>query len=113
MGALKNPEPTKNKNLHVHELVVTPSQLLTLAKKYSPEAEWIVTKIDDPAAEFDRLEALARKQPDVTNIIALIKASLLSGKFKGYYQAVDNDLVGLPILSEKDLEARFADAFGN
>lgn len=113
VGALKNPEPTKNKNIHVHELVVTPAQMLTLAKKYAPQAEWTVTKIDDPAAEFDRLEALAKKKPDITNIIALVKASLLSGKFQGYYQAVDNDLVGLPILSEKDLEARFADAFGH
>lgn len=113
VGALKNPGPTKNKNLHVHELVVTQSQLLSLAKKYSPQAEWTITKVDDPAAEFDRLEAVLKKEPDIPNIIALVKASLLCGKYQGYYQQVDNDLVGLPLLSEKDLDARFAEAYGH
>lgn len=113
VGALKNPEPTKNKNVFVHELVVTQSQLVNLAKKYSPQTEWTITKIDDPEAEFDRLLAVVRKQPEVPNIIALVKASLLSGKFQGYYKTVDNDLVGLPLLSEKDLEARFVEAYGH
>lgn len=114
VGALKNPEPTKNKNVFVHELVVTQSQLLALAKKYSPQAEWTITKIDDPEAEFDRLLAVVKKQPEIPNIIALVKASLLSGKFQGSsYKAVDNDLVGLPLLSEKDLEAKFAETYGH
>ncbi|KAG6355084.1 hypothetical protein INS49_004165 [Diaporthe citri] len=99
VGALKNPEPTKNKNVFVHELVVTQSQLLSLAKKYSPQAEWTITKIDDPEAEFDRLLTVVREQPEIPKIIALVKASLLSGKFQVYYKAVDNDLVGLPLLN--------------
>lgn len=113
VGALKNPEPTKNKNLFIHELVVTQSQLLNLAKKYSPRAEWTVTKINDPVAEFDRLEAVAKESPDFPNIIALLQASIFSGKYQAYYQKIDNDLVGLPVLSEKDLEARFAEAYGS
>ncbi|KAL2280252.1 hypothetical protein FJTKL_12704 [Diaporthe vaccinii] len=114
VGALKNREPTKNKNVFVHELVVTQSQLLSLAKKYSPQAEWTITKIDDPEAEFDRLLAVVKKQPETPNITALVKASLLSGKFQvPSYKAVDNDLVGLPLLSEKDLEARFAETYGH
>lgn len=113
VGALKNPEPTKNKNLHVHELVVTQSQLLDLAKKSSPEAQWTITKVDDPAAEFDRLEVLVKEQPTMPNIIGLVKASLLCGKYQAYYQAVDNDLVGLPTLNEKDLEARFTEAYSH
>lgn len=112
VGALKNPEPTKNKNIHVHELVVTQSQLLSLAKKYSPQAEWTITQVVDPAAEFARLEDLVKIQPDITNITSLIKACLLSGKYQGHYEAVDNELVGLPVLTEGDLEARFAEVYG-
>lgn len=113
VGALKNPELTKNTNLHVHELAVTQSQLLSLAKKFSQQAEWTITKVDDPAAEFERLEVLARKQPDIPNIIGLVKASLLCGKYQGYYDAVDNELVGLPFLTEQDLEARFAEVYSH
>ncbi|EEU34750.1 uncharacterized protein NECHADRAFT_82383 [Fusarium vanettenii 77-13-4] len=113
VGALKNPEPTKNKNLFVHEHVVTQAQLLSLAKKYSLGVEWDVTTVEDPAAEFDRLEALANKEPEMPNILALLKASLVSGKYQGWYKDVDNDLVGVPVLTEEDLEATFAKAYGS
>lgn len=113
VGTLKNPEPTKNKNLFVHELVVTQSQLLSLAKKYSPGVEWTITKVSDPQAEFDTLEANARENPSFPNIVAFLKASIMSGKHQAHYQKVDNDLVGLPLLSEKDLESRFAEAYGS
>lgn len=113
VGALKNPEPTKNKNLFIHELVVTQSQLVNLAKQFSPQAEWTITKIDDPLGEFDKAEAIVKEKPEWPNIMALLKASLLCGKFQAYYPKVDNDLVSLPLLSEKDLESRFAEAYGN
>lgn len=113
VGALKNPGPTKNKNLFVHELVVTQAQLLSLAKKRAPQAEWTITHINDPVAEFNKLEALVKEKPEMPNIIALVKASLTSGIYKAYYERVDNNLVGLPLLSEKDLEARFTEAYGH
>lgn len=103
----------KNKNFHVQELVVTQSQLLSLAKKYSPQAEWTINKVGDPVAEFDRLEAVLKEEPDIPNIIALVKAPPLCGNYQGYYQLVDNDLVGLLLLSDKDLDARFADTYSH
>ncbi|KAH8767206.1 hypothetical protein F5883DRAFT_459542 [Diaporthe sp. PMI_573] len=113
VSALKNPEPTKTKNLFVHELVVTQAQLLSLAKKYPPQAEWTITKIDDPLAECEKLEAIANKNPELPNIMAFLAATLMSGKFEAYYKEVDNELVGLPLLSEKDLERKFAEAYGD
>ncbi|KAL2678563.1 hypothetical protein Neosp_009311 [[Neocosmospora] mangrovei] len=113
VGALKSPVPTKNKNLFIHEHVVTQAQLFGLAKKYSPGVEWSITNVEDPVAEFDRLEALAKKQPDMPTIFALLKASLVCGKFETGYKNVDNDLVGVPVLTEEDLEAKFAKAYGS
>ncbi|KAL6352141.1 hypothetical protein LRP88_14584 [Fusarium phalaenopsidis] len=113
VGALKNPEPTKSKNLFIHEHVVTQAQLLSLAKKYSPGVEWTITTVEDPEAEFDRLEALANKQSEIPTIFALIKASLVSGKYQAWYKNVDNDLAGVPVLTEEDLEATFAKAYGS
>lgn len=113
IGALKNPEPTKNKNLFIHEHVVTQAQLLSLAKKYSPGVEWTITTVEDPGAEYDRLEALTKKEPNLPNIYALLKASLVSGKYQAGYKNVDNDLVGVPVLTEEDLDATFAKAYGS
>ncbi|KAG8162222.1 hypothetical protein KVR01_007987 [Diaporthe batatas] len=113
VGALKNPEPTKNKNLFLHELVVTQSQLISLAKKYSPGADWTITQVSDPLAEFYRLEAIAKEDPSFPNTMDFLKATVMSGKFQAYYQEVDNELVGLPLLSEKDFELKFAQVYGN
>ncbi|KAH6886773.1 hypothetical protein B0T10DRAFT_575051 [Thelonectria olida] len=110
-GALNNPDATKNRNIFVHELIVSQSQLLALAKKYSPGVEWQVTTIEDTEAEFEKLLQAVKEKPDYPTLIALVKASVVSGKFKSYYDHVDNDVVGLSILSEEDLDAKFAATF--
>lgn len=110
-GALKNPVPTKNRNLHVHELIVTQAQLLALAKKIAPDAEWNIKTIEDREAEFKRFQDVVKAEPNFPNIIALVKGSVLGGLFNPYYENVDNDLVGLELLSEKDLEVKFYAAF--
>lgn len=109
-GALKIPEATKNRNIFVHEFVVTQKQLLNLAKKHTPsETDWKLTNIDDVEAEFQRREQLANEKPDLPNILSLLRAQMISGKFKGYYDRVDNGLVGLKLLSEADFDAIVAE----
>ncbi|RHZ60665.1 hypothetical protein CDV55_105450 [Aspergillus turcosus] len=39
VGALKNPDATRNRVLHVHDMVLMQSRVLALAKKYTPPAE--------------------------------------------------------------------------
>ncbi|OHF02146.1 hypothetical protein CORC01_02426 [Colletotrichum orchidophilum] len=111
-GALKNPEATKNRNLKIQEFEVTQAQLLALAKKYSPPGtKWEETALDGQV-ELDR--ALKAVQDDPTNeynMFGLIKAALLSGRYKASYEKLDNELVGLPLLTEKDLDAKFAAVF--
>ncbi|WYZ45187.1 hypothetical protein EsH8_VIII_000503 [Colletotrichum jinshuiense] len=112
-GALRNPEATKNRNLKVHELVVSQAQLVALAKKYSPPGtEWKQTEVLDGQAEFEK--AIKAVQEDPVNeykMMGALKAALLSGRYAAEYKKVDNELVGLPLLSEKDLEARFVSLY--
>lgn len=106
VGALKNPEATKNRNIFVHEFVVTQKQLLNLAKKHTPrETDWKLTNIDDVEAEFQKRNQLANEKPDLSNIISLLRAQMMSGKFKGHYEHPDNSIVGLKLLSEADFDA--------
>jgi hypothetical protein len=37
----------------------------------------------------------------------------VAGKLEAYYKEVDDELVGLPLLSERHLEARFAEAYSD
>ncbi|KAK1598258.1 uncharacterized protein LY79DRAFT_506734 [Colletotrichum navitas] len=114
VGALKNPGATKNRNLKIHELVVSQEQLLALAKKHSPPgAQWKETKLDGKA-EFDKALKAALEDPSNEHkILQVIKTALLGGRYASVYDEVDNELVGVPLLTEKDLEVRMTAAFSS
>ncbi|KAK1999055.1 NAD(P)-binding protein [Colletotrichum falcatum] len=111
VGALQNPGATKNRNLKIHELVLSQARLLELAKKYSPPgAQWKETNLDGKA-EFDKaLEAALEDPFNEHKMLLVIKIALFSGRYASVYDEVDNELVGVPLLTEKDLEARMAAA---
>ncbi|PSN74848.1 NAD(P)-binding protein [Corynespora cassiicola Philippines] len=111
-GILKNLEPTKNRNIFVHEVVLSQNKLLELAKKRSaPETKWNVTHVDDIEARLQNAEKAAVEKQDLPNTLALIKAAVLSGKFGAHYHQVDNDLVGLQLISDAELEAKVAQLY--
>ncbi|KAF4828774.1 hypothetical protein CGCTS75_v007202 [Colletotrichum tropicale] len=108
-GALKNPGATKNRNIKVHELVVTQRQLYELAKKYSPPGtEWKEIELEREAAFVEALNGVKEDPYNEGKIMGAIKAGVLSGRYESAYEQVDNELVGVPFLTEADLEARFA-----
>ncbi|KAF5505019.1 hypothetical protein CGCS363_v004582 [Colletotrichum siamense] len=108
-GALKNPGATKNRNIKVHELVVTQRQLYELAKKYSPPGtEWKEIELEGEAAFGEALNSVKEDPYNEGKIMGAIKAGVLSGRYESAYEQVDNELVGVPLLTEADLEARFA-----
>lgn len=105
VGALKARSESKNRNLLVHEFVLTQAQVLDLHKKHEPGTEWTITTIKDPKAELEKSEKAMAEEPSVGNAFGVIKATLMSGLFRAYYEKVDNDVVGLEKRSEADLEA--------
>ncbi|KAH7068572.1 hypothetical protein FB567DRAFT_565254 [Paraphoma chrysanthemicola] len=114
VGTLNNPEGTKNRNIRVHEIAVTQALLLRLAKKYAPpETEWNITDIVDVEAEYKEGEEAAASEPTIPNMIRLLTGMLMSGKYQAFYEPTDNDLVGLKLRSEEDLDAMFKQAYGD
>ncbi|KAH7061733.1 hypothetical protein BKA63DRAFT_573442 [Paraphoma chrysanthemicola] len=114
VGALKNPEGTKNRNVRVHELAVTQVLLLRLAKKHAPpETKWNVTDIVDVETEYKKREEAAASEPTIPNMIGLLTGMLMSGKYQAFYEPTDNELVGLKLGSEEDLDAMFKQAYGD
>ncbi|KAH0437348.1 NmrA-like family protein [Colletotrichum camelliae] len=111
-GALKNPAATKNRNVKVHELVVTQRQLYELAKKYSPPGtEWKESELEGEAAFAEALKAVKEDPYNEGKIMGAIKAGVMSGRYEAAYGQVDNELVGVPFLTEADLDARFAGVY--
>lgn len=110
--ALQQPEATRNRNLFVHEVVLTQEKLLQLAKKHTGSKQWTEIRVsgeDEFVKANKRVEEEGIEDPYV--LLPLVKACTLSGKFTAAYPEVDNELLGISMLSEKDLEDRVAAKF--
>ncbi|KAF5008655.1 hypothetical protein FDECE_5067 [Fusarium decemcellulare] len=106
-GSLKNPEATKNKNLFIHDALLTQNKVLALAKEASPGMQWTVTFIDGKADYKRALNSSIANPTELEAVFPLLKASLLSGPYNSGYQKVDNELVGLPLMTDEQLKKLF------
>lgn len=110
-GALLNDEATKNKKLRIHERVISLAQILDLAKKHFPaDTKWNITNYEDSRATLEENEKLAKESPELPRLFALVKTTVYGGLFEAVYEKTDNEVVGLELLPEEDLERRIAEA---
>ncbi|KAJ5373252.1 hypothetical protein N7517_005258 [Penicillium concentricum] len=111
-GALKNAAATKNRLVSVHDIVLTQNKILNLAKKYSgPDVKWMESPVDAAAELETILENTKQSDLDLFKTLALLKSALLGGKFEAEFKILDNDLVGVSLLSDDEFEKIFATAF--
>ncbi|KAI8649269.1 hypothetical protein NCS57_01463500 [Fusarium keratoplasticum] len=108
-GALKNPVATRNKNLFIHDALITQAKVLALAKEASPPGtKWTETSID-AKAELERALKQSIENPmDIEALMPLLKATLLTGVYNSGYKEVDNELVGLPLMTDEKLKNLFS-----
>ncbi|KAM5358640.1 hypothetical protein ACJA88_015317 [Fusarium oxysporum] len=107
-GSLRKPEQTKNRVVHVHEAIVSQAKILDIAKKAAPEGSgWTETTIDPLEALQTATDKFLENPTDVFAGVGLIKAVVLSGKYDTEYTEVDNELFGLSVLSDEELEKNY------
>ncbi|KAH8168814.1 nmrA-like family protein [Sarocladium implicatum] len=108
-GALKAPEATKNRNLLIHDFVLTQVKVLAIAKKYSSQTlQWTEARVNAQQELEQAFENVKKNPSNHALVLPLVQAVLLSGKYRGAYPAVDNALVGLPLLTDEELERKLA-----
>ncbi|KAL3411903.1 NmrA-like family protein [Aspergillus fumigatus] len=99
-GALRNADATKNRVLYVHDMHWQGS--------YNPPAEaWTELNVDAEAELADMVHQIGEKRIEMSLILGLLKAAVFSGKYPSEYKTVDNELLGLGIMGEEELEAMF------
>jgi hypothetical protein len=111
-SALKNADATKNRLVSIHDVVLSQSKVLDLAKKCSgPDVEWNVKPMS-AATELESVLGYIEKDGlDLLNTLALLKAALLGGQYEAKFENLDNELLGLSVLSDSELEERFVTGF--
>ncbi|KAJ4246585.1 hypothetical protein NW762_013527 [Fusarium torreyae] len=111
-GALKIPEATKNRKLAINDTVLTQAKVYEWAKKYtSTDVQWTETRVDAQEELDKAVKALKENPSDHKLILPVFKASALNSKLTTAYPKVDNELLGLPLMSEEEVEAKFAATF--
>ncbi|KAK0106060.1 hypothetical protein ONS95_004565 [Cadophora gregata] len=107
---LKNGEKFANRNVRVHDVVMSQNQLWSLAKEIVPGTEWSVTKMNTGACAKQAEEAF-KLDPDSRMGIQLEKVVGVFGKeHSSDFGEADNAELGIAIMTEgelKELLARF------
>ncbi|KAL4986699.1 hypothetical protein BDW68DRAFT_197853 [Aspergillus falconensis] len=103
VASLYNPDETRNRVVRVHDAVLTQRKLLDIAKMWTSGFEWKNVDVD-AQAEVDGLLVQLEKGFNPALAPGLFAAALMSGRYGGEYKKVDNELLGLGFMSEKEIE---------
>lgn len=103
VGVLINYEETKNRQVTVHDMVITQNQLLEIAKRAAPEKKWSPV----PTKTSDVLEAAnaALAKGDFSVMYDFIYVGMFADGYGGKLENVENKLLGVPSKTEVDIEA--------
>lgn len=102
VGVLQRPEETRNGYVYVHEAGVTQKQLARLASKDAWEAEDVRTAV----LEREAYAELGKKEPDFSKaMFGFIKRAIWGDGYGGVFVKVDNELLGIDMMSEQELQA--------
>ena len=97
---LKHPDETSNRDVYVHDAVVTQKQLAQLAGK-----KWEAPNVDTAVLEKESYAELGKEQPDFTSAMyGFLKRAVWGEGYGGEFTEVDNELLGIKMMSEKELE---------
>lgn len=103
VGVLTHPDKTKNRSVHIHDIVTSQNQLLALAKKVAPGKPWEVqhAKLDDLTEAADA--RLAKGLFDFDTFAPYLTRATLDPACGGKFETTDNELLGVKGVSEDDI----------
>lgn len=108
-GVLRHPEETRDRIVYVHSAAVTQNQLLAAARKAKPGLETETLVVDTAEKEREGRKVLASGEGDVGGAMRGFVTRGLFGKgFGGHFERTENELLGVPRMSQGDVESMVA-----
>ena len=102
VGVLLHPEETKNRTVYVRSAVLTQNQLLAYAKAAAPDKEFPTIPLDANAVEKQAWERYHGGDRSRDTLRAFV-VGYGFGKGLAHFQPVDNELLGISVLSDEQL----------
>jgi uncharacterized protein YbjT (DUF2867 family) len=100
VGVLRHPPETRNRDVRVHEAVVTQKQLAQLSGK-----EWEAEEASTEVLEREAYAELGKEKPDYGKAMyGFIKRAVWGEGYGGHFRQVDNELLRIGMISEKEIE---------
>ncbi|KAK5684791.1 hypothetical protein LTS10_002865 [Elasticomyces elasticus] len=97
----------RNRFLFVHSAVVTQKQLLQYAREIAPDRDFPIVEVDTEKAAADAKEKM--QQGETGMMVAMPLLMRVSfGLGLGLFKKVDNEFLGLKVMSEEDVKALVA-----
>lgn len=106
---LKNTDKTSNQVLFVSEAIVTQNSVLDLAKEVRPDVEWTTTTAASSELLQQSLDGFAVGDYSWNTVGKLLSGTALAGdRYGAAFEGKDNELLGVPTLSNEQLKALIA-----
>jgi hypothetical protein len=100
VGVLQHPAETRNRDVYVHEAVVTQKQLAKLSGK-----EWEAEEASTEVLEREAYAELGKEKPDYGKAMyGFLKRAVWGEGYGGYFGQVDNELLGIGMMNEREIE---------
>ena len=100
VGVLKHPAETRNRDVYVHEAVVTQRQLAGLSGK-----KWEAENVSTEVTEREAYAELGKEQPNFGSaMFGFIKRAIWGEGYGGEFPKVDNEMLGISMMSEKEIK---------
>ncbi|KAK3381198.1 hypothetical protein B0H63DRAFT_475082 [Podospora didyma] len=103
VGVLTHPAETKNRAVHVHDIVLTQNRLLALAKQVAPNRDWQPVPADMDTLIAAAGEKMSRGIFDKDSIFSFLYRATFDPACGCAFDATDNELLGIKGKTEEDV----------
>jgi hypothetical protein len=98
-------QETKNRAVFVQDLVTTQKEILAIAQRIKPDRTWTPKNVSTAEMETMAQEKYASGSIDLVASVGFFCRSVFAKGYGGEFQEVDNELLGIPLKTQADLEA--------
>ncbi|OBT68696.1 hypothetical protein VE03_01820 [Pseudogymnoascus sp. 23342-1-I1] len=104
VGVLQHVDETRNRVVFVHDRVTTQREILGIAEKLTPGRKW--TPVDVSSADLEAVsqQKFAEGKMDLGALMGFLIRAVFAEGYGGEFVEVDNELLGIPLKTEAELE---------
>lgn len=104
-GVLKTPEKAVDHCVQIHATKITQNEIFDIVKKHDGDIDRWTVSYQDGDVQFQRgMDMLKRGELTMEAVSTLMAGALWSGKYKAGFEEIDNEWLGVELISKQRLE---------